>query len=347
MAALTELYVDPSIAADSGAGTIGDPYGDLEYAIEQETFDVTNGIRINIKAGTDEILAVALNDALVDVGSSIAWVPVEAAPLVFQGYTAAAGDGGIGGINGGGSVGIFADAIHNYVHFIDCHIHNCGAAAIIDLNDFCAIIRCECDNTSGDGLLGDTAFLVFNSHIHNVGGVGTMSIGSGQILFNTFENGANDFTTAIDTANALMYVYRNIISIDGTSDGIGAGQEAIIINNSIYSAGGSGQGIVGTGARISSIISNNIVEGFSAGGGIGYDLDNASFGVKIYGGNSAYNNATEYTDPGDYTLYQLGGASSNETLSTSAFTNAAEGNFNPISTGSVEEGSFPNDFGER
>ena len=37
--AITEVYVDPSIAGDSGVGTIGDPYGDLEYAIEQETFD--------------------------------------------------------------------------------------------------------------------------------------------------------------------------------------------------------------------------------------------------------------------------------------------------------------------
>ncbi len=53
--ALTEIYVDPAIAADSGAGTEGSPYGDLEYAIEQETFDLTNGTRVNIKAGTDEL----------------------------------------------------------------------------------------------------------------------------------------------------------------------------------------------------------------------------------------------------------------------------------------------------
>ena len=49
--AITEVYVDPSIAADSGAGTVGDPYGDLEYAIEQTTFDTTNGTRVNIKIG--------------------------------------------------------------------------------------------------------------------------------------------------------------------------------------------------------------------------------------------------------------------------------------------------------
>ena len=45
--AFSEVYVDPSIAADSGTGTIGDPFGDLEYAIEQSTFDTTNGTRVN------------------------------------------------------------------------------------------------------------------------------------------------------------------------------------------------------------------------------------------------------------------------------------------------------------
>lgn len=86
--ALTEIYVDPSIAGDSGAGTIGDPYGDLEYAIEQITFDTSNGNRINIKAGTDEVLAVELGAAIS--GASIS--PSETAPLIFQGYTTTAGE---------------------------------------------------------------------------------------------------------------------------------------------------------------------------------------------------------------------------------------------------------------
>ena len=59
--ALTEIYVDPSIAADSGTGTIGDPFGDLEYAIEQTTFDTTNGTRLNVKAGTDDFLSKPVN----------------------------------------------------------------------------------------------------------------------------------------------------------------------------------------------------------------------------------------------------------------------------------------------
>ena len=67
----TELYVDPSIAADSGAGTIGDPYGDLEYCIEQETFDLTNGTRINgLRAAEHPVVPgdrIELGDVVVEL----------------------------------------------------------------------------------------------------------------------------------------------------------------------------------------------------------------------------------------------------------------------------------------
>ena len=125
--ALTELYVDPSIAADSGAGTIGDPYGDLEYCLEQEDYDLTNGIRVNIKAGTDEVVAAELSVAMASTaapGKSVAWVPTQAAPCVFQGYTTAAGDGGKGGISGGGSVSIYSDTALDFVHFVDLQQHH-------------------------------------------------------------------------------------------------------------------------------------------------------------------------------------------------------------------------------
>ena len=122
--AISEIYVDPSIAADSGTGTIGDPFCDLEYAIEQTTFYTTNGTRVNVKAGTDEVLAAVINTAMADTGTTVAWVPAIAAQMIVQGYTAAAGDGGIGGISGGGSIGIMTT--DQFVSFIDMHLHNCG-----------------------------------------------------------------------------------------------------------------------------------------------------------------------------------------------------------------------------
>lgn len=82
--AITEYYIDPAIDANSGTGTIGDPFGDLQYALDTVTRDGTNGDRFNVKAGTAEVLTAALS--LATYGT-----PTEAAPLVIQGYTSAAG----------------------------------------------------------------------------------------------------------------------------------------------------------------------------------------------------------------------------------------------------------------
>ena len=50
----TMIYVDPSIGTNSGTGTTGDPYGNLNYAFQQTTPDTTNGTQFNVKStGTD------------------------------------------------------------------------------------------------------------------------------------------------------------------------------------------------------------------------------------------------------------------------------------------------------
>ena len=227
--AFSEIYVDPSIAGDSGSGTVGDPYGDLEYAIEQETFDTTNGTRVNIKAGTDEILAADLSTALADTSVSIAWAPGITSPLIFQGYTSAAGDGGVGGISGGGSVGILNNAAYDYTSFIDLHLHNCGAATVVDIDNWCNFIRLEVDNTSGAGLSSDTEGQILDCYIHNVGGIGA-TVNSGIIARNHLENGTNKFSIAINCAAATM-IHRNIVSVDGASDGINIGGTGVVVQN--------------------------------------------------------------------------------------------------------------------
>ena len=86
MAYPTHVYVDPSIAGDSGTGTIGDPYGDLQYALNTVTRG-TDGNQFNIKAGTDEVLAASITTATYGT-------PSTSQPLIFRGYTSAANDGG-------------------------------------------------------------------------------------------------------------------------------------------------------------------------------------------------------------------------------------------------------------
>ena len=141
MAAPTEIYVRPSDADDLGDGTIGDPYGDLEFALESVTPNA-NGDRFNIMDGGDETLEFAL-DIVTDYGT-----PTETAPLIIRGMTAAgsAGDGGIGGISGGGSVSIVSSTTLDFVHFIDMHLHNCGSAPVIQLDNDCSVIHCDVEN---------------------------------------------------------------------------------------------------------------------------------------------------------------------------------------------------------
>ena len=199
--ALTETYVDPSIAGDSGAGTSGDPYGDLQYALNTMTRDGTNGDRINIKAGSDEVLSAALS--LATYGT-----PTNGARLLFQGYTSTAGDGGIGGISGNGSYSLFSSA-PNYVGLIDMHIHNSGSATVMNLNSYCYTQNCEIDNTTGNGIVTGSNSQIVNCYIHNCGAIGCDTAIGCMIIGCHFENGTNDFTLWIyRRARLSVWVHR-------------------------------------------------------------------------------------------------------------------------------------------
>lgn len=337
--AITEIYVDPSIAADSGTGTIGDPFGDLEYAIEQGTFDTTNGTRVNIKAGTHEILAAQLATALADVSVSIAWAPTLTAPLVFQGYTSVAGDGGIGGISGGGSVSIIDAGTQSYVSFVDLELHNTGANPIVSLDNDITLVHCELYNTTSNAIDFDNAGFVLDCYIHNVGGGGVL-IKEGLVKHCLFENGTNSFTTALNVQSGGT-VERNIINIGGSSIGITLSRGSAL-NNSIYSAAGTGTGIDVTGFGPIKGCMNNLIEGFSGTGGVGIDLTDTNMSFQAYGGNSIYDCATAVDGTARISKTYV----ADETLTASPFTNASGGDFSPVDTGSVKEGSYPQAFNE-
>lgn len=337
--AFSEIYVDPSIAADSGAGTIGDPYGDLEYAIEQTTFDTTNGTRVNIKAGTDEVLVSTITAAMADTATSIAWVPSATAPMVLQGYTSSAADGGIGGIDCNG--GTVTTGSGSQLRVIDMHCHNSSTADMFSNGGFCSFINCEINNALGIGIDALSGFCtVVGCYLHDIATFPIRT--SGWIAYNYIDGilGAKAMDSAIVLiTSSVGIVYRNIIAIDGTTDGIRSAARQGIINNSIWSNGGTGQGIQFVGSNLNmNTLTNNIVEGFSGSGGIGYDLTGTSnLQIEVYGSNAAYNNATEYNDP-EYIFKNFG---DNETLSASPFTDAANGDFSPVDTGNVKEGSLP------
>ena len=327
--AITETYVDPAIAGASGAGTVGDPYGDLQHALDTMTRDSTNGDRINIKAGTDEILGAAID--LSTYGT-----PDGPAPLVFQGYTTAAADGGIGGISGAATYSVINET-KDYISFVDMHLHNSGSANIVQLDIRSALINCEIDNTTAHGCVLDTQNIVFSCYIHNCGGRG-VSIGSGLVYSCYFENGANDFDDAYWTNNGPNHVVSCVFNLDGASNGINYTTYRIpllISNNTIYSSSGTGTGILlGANSDAPVVVANNYVEGFSGAGGIGYDTADGS-NMYLYS-NRAYNNTTNFDTAGAVV------DSDNSATAASALTNPGAGDFS-VGT-DLKAGAYPTSF---
>lgn len=352
MAAPTEVYVDPSIAGDSGTGTSGDPYGDLQYALNNTTLG-GGGTRMNIKAGTDEVLSSALS-----LAGGFSGTPSLAAPLIFQGYTSTAGDGGQGGISGNGSVGIWSNSSDG-IWFRDMHLHNCGSATIwtnTGANGWRGLIECELDNTTGDGIVDTTprALQIVGCNIYNIGGDGirvTSSTLTQGILIahNYFANATNDFVDAMDIQQGGAAIIGNIFNLDGSSNGIKCATGngvlgAFIMHNSVLSSGTAGTGIdvaQTTTNALNSFIANNLVEGFATG--IKYDTTNR---ISVFAANSVYNSATaDFSGNTDhlFDLYDY-----NESLGATPFDKSGSNTFAnrftyyaPADTGTVQGGAYP------
>ena len=315
----------------TGAGTSGNPYSDVQWAYDSVTQDATNGDQFNVKAGTAELLAAAAL-SLATYGT-----PTVAAPHTLRGYTSAANDGGIGDIDGNG----FATygSVVNYTNVIDMHCHNAGGASyVLVMSSLSLVENVEVDNNTGGGISGGR---VFGCNIHNIGARGLFA--SKVADSNYLKNGTNKFTTAIwvDTASGLC---RNIISIDGASDGIFANDQESIEGNSVLSSSGTGKGIDSRVTKTGNVFLNNLVEGFSGAGGVGIEYHGTSAPVMATGHNAAYNNTTNYANLTDVVL-DLG---DNESLGASPFDKAGSDTFAnrftyfaSVDTGNVRGGSYP------
>lgn len=347
--AQTQIYVDPSIAADSGSGTELNPFGDLEYGIKETDWDATNGIRVNILGGVDEVLVADLSVAMADVSSpnkSVAWTPSATAPLTFEGYTASAGDGGIGQISGGGLVSVFNDAgaTGDYITFKHLHCHNTGANRILSGGDRFLAIACELSNASMQAFRGVLQSQMIGCYVHGITGTegaAYLNNPSRASEYNFIEYEGSGEAVRIQTQGGFRY---NVVIVTANADGIFANVSTFgdISTNAVFSTNNStGTGIIVGNAR--AIVNNNLVEGFSGAGGAGIDM-NASATALMYAANSVFDCETEFLNSPAFD-FTPAGAPANETLTASPFTDAPGGNFVPIDTGNVKEGSYPNLIG--
>ena len=329
----TYCYVDPSIAGNSGTGTIGDPYGDLQYALDTETQDTTNGNQFNIKAGTAEVLAAVL-------GFATFGTPNFAYGCIFKGYTSVANDGGLFEIDANGGACLTAT---NGCAFIDGEIHNGGTTGLLTFGSDGYMQNVEVHDTANTAITSTSRNVnIVGCYIHDIGGIGVKTAYSVRNCY--FANGAKSFTVAIDLDINSLEVVGNIISISGDSDGIDITSRlnSRVIGNSVLSSGGTGAGIVGSSTTMQCIVMNNLVEGFSGTLGAGIYLVDGRINATCQN-NAMYNNTTNLTIGDEWCVVPT----DNESLGASPFAKSGADTFAnrfvyfaPVDTGNVHGGAY-------
>jgi hypothetical protein len=311
----TNYYVRPVNGTDTALGgtTHVAAWKTTQYALDHITRDAVNGDQINICAEGTDTLGAAL--VFTTYGT-----PTEDVPIVFSGYTAAANDGGVGVLSGGGAVGIFNGAVCTGLK--DLRLTNTGAAAIASMSatsaSRCIAVNCRFDTSSNI------------RPVQNVMAYGCQ--------FDTFSY-ATVASGLYNNSQAVNCVFTNIKGIACTVAVINcifdcsqwtnaravviAADFSNVIGNTIYgnanTASAISLGAATTDTR--QVVYNNLIVGFSGVGGIGIEC---AGNTGIRGHNAFYNNSTPYSVAGnaygDLTAQDI-------TLTADPFVSAATGDF--------------------
>lgn len=327
--ALTQYYVDPSIAASSGTGTIGDPFGDLQYGLNTVTRDSTNGDQFNIKAGTAEVLGAALT--LATYGT-----PTYSAPLVLRGYTSVAGDGGVGAISGAGSYAILSETGKDFIHLADLRLYNTGSATPVSLRDYCTIANCQVDTSTANQFLFLRRYCeVVGCYLTGAVVVRAIYIGRGAVLNNKMHLTGCSCGIHFYEGDNKSVAIGNAIHVSGSVGSSGAiyssaaGGLLVVGNSILYTGSGTDRyGIYWSPTAAGRMFAawNNIVAGYATTSSIGLYSTGE---VVLLGSNAFYNNTTnESLASGPFFR-----VSSNVALGALPWTDAANGDWSLTAAG--------------
>lgn len=313
--AITNYYVNPAINADSGTGTIGDPFGDLQFALNTITRNATDGDQVNIKAGTAELLAASLT--LATYGT-----PTVLVPLIIRGYTATANDGGVGEIScGGGGFAAFSSTTIPII-FVDVKVGNSTVpSTILTVGPYSQLLRVGAHTAlSAFGCYANS--VVAGCYTHDLTQTAIQALGAGVCAWGNYLL-ANAYGVLAQYNHYAVHVLNNIIVMTGgTAAGVLLPRDGICLGNIIHSTiAHTGSGILLTDSRAGCVVGNNIISGFSGAGGDGLIID-ANDGSIVTAANAYYNNTTNET---------IGCTNINladpVTLAADPFTSAATGDF--------------------
>jgi len=334
MGAPSEYYVSPSAGNDTtGNGTLATPWATVQKALNTITRNTTSGDRINVQTGGTDTVGSTISVATYGTAT-------DTAPLIIEGYTSAAGDGGIGVVSGGGSVRPWNSGSISCVVIRNMRFTSSGNNSVMTLGAKHTVENVEIDGSTStsayalDASGATTA--VRNCHIHDFAGRGLLLGGAGS-------QATGNFIDASDTSGSPTYgivgggtvvIEFNVVKTKGGTYGISAASTVMSVsNNTLY----SGAAATGAGVRCEGTIYrcvNNYFEGFSGTGGRGVLVD-ASKDIYIYGHNKFYNNATHESFSGDV-IVNLG---NNDTLSASGLNAPGSGDF--TATTDLKAGGYP------
>lgn len=331
--AYNHFYVDLALDSDTGTGTPGDPYGRMQYALDNETRSTTDINVMNCKGSGS--LAAALS--LATFGT-----PSNSAPLLICGYTATAFDGGRATINDNGH-GVLVGGTEDYIGFQDITFVKGSTGSqdyFLNIDNSGACVRCEFDGngnaTAGTLVHVDNYYLFVDCYFHDFTGTTVVNANTSHFRGCTFDVAPSSFV--IDNVTGCVSGCKFLLPASSGASAIDLTDNAIIRGNTIVCQGG------GTGAGIAIIsgadpleITDNHIEGFSGAGGRGFGAhSNAT--LKVFGGNSTHDCTTdnEWATTGEV-WHDLG--DHHFALASSPLTDAPNLDFTP--SGDLVDGALP------
>ncbi len=275
--ALTEQYCDCGDGG-SGDGSAGDPWATLQEAFDEVSADE----RINVLSSTECDIAARID---IDVTSGTADTPI-----IVQGYTSSAGDGGIGVIDGQSNAIDCINVAEQHYIFKDLEIKNCDqdgldisangdntaiqSVYINNMGDKCIeidanssnnkVIGCELASCTGDILGADTGSQVISSYLHN-GSIRGIDQGTGSLTaINNIINTTADHGIYIASGDNSLLVHNTVYNTTGADDdnlNIGGTSERNILVNNLFNVANDDQIEVAAGGNIMFNLHSNMYDG--------------------------------------------------------------------------------------
>lgn len=255
-----EIYVDPAINADSGDGTIGNPYGDLQYAFDNTTHSTSGSheTRFNVKSGTDEVLSGDMDWSYSTNNQR---------PITIEGYNSTAGDGGRGSISCN-SGGFLDEQGADYIRLVNLDITGDHSDYIVHLDQGCSLHNVKItQNGSGGCLFLDQASTITQCHFidNRVGGsrvtVAALSTNPCKMSNSIIEYSGNSHASE-------YFDYFNNLIINKSSNGYGlkVGFKACVQGNIVLNTNSGTNNRYGIDVSYSNgqqLITGNYIEGYN------------------------------------------------------------------------------------